>query len=751
MSYSLEFEAEPFGEVAAPADRCRCGNCQSHPQQEFNLGSLAGTIGRAAANAAQGVGAALGTTGKVDGSRIIDLTAKAAKSKRKGTRDPKSVYALVLHQMGCCANRKDPLNSYLQMGAHFGILRDGRILQLHPVSALVWASNGFNDRSVAVEFAGNFPNAKGKWVDGATAGKDQVTPAQVEAGRYLIRWLMQTMNLTHVLAHRQSSGTRENDPGPDIWFNVGQWAVDTLKLRDGGAGFKIHTGNAIPDEWRRWKKPLSVAATSKEIDELDGGIAHEQWETLDSENDEFELLTQESESDEFETRDAGEFEIRQSRFGSRAPARPASRKQHPMFRSSPRRPGSGATTRSPGRAVRRRPGAVSTAACNCPHSCPQHGTESGRWVQSALNHVLGLSLPVDGRIDAATRSAIRSFQEQRNLTVDGIAGPEVERALIDARASGGAAADDSSARDSAPATELFEADAFEWEEEVDRDSRDYIAWVQRSLNAIARANLVEDGISGTLTRAAVRSFQRSKGLTADSIVGPNTEAALLLAGASPPPGSASTTPGTPYGGGVSAAPPTASPSGKDSIRDFAAQIAQQERLRWNNGALKESDAAAHNILVDYWMTGVGMNATDAKQFATRMYHWSAAFISWVMRKAGAGSQFAYSSYHSTYIAAAYKNQAQGSANPFKAYTTAQVAPRIGDLVCTTYESGIPTSLPQIKAGTGGYHCNIVVAIAPGKLTVMGGNLSDSVGVKTVNTDARGYVTDSGYFAVLQVK
>ncbi|MEY4507922.1 MAG: hypothetical protein RLZZ450_44 [Pseudomonadota bacterium] len=67
-----------------------------------------------------------------------------------------------------------------------------------------------------------------------------------------------------------------------------------------------------------------------------------------------------------------------------------------------------------------------------------------------------------------------------------------------------------------------------------RRSPAYIAWVQTSLNAIAHAGLVVDGISGPRTRAAVRAFQQSRGLTQDGIVGPHTEAALLASGATAP-------------------------------------------------------------------------------------------------------------------------------------------------------------------------------------------------------------------------
>lgn len=72
-----------------------------------------------------------------------------------------------------------------------------------------------------------------------------------------------------------------------------------------------------------------------------------------------------------------------------------------------------------------------------PCVCPAHGTEFIRWVQSSLNQILGLSLPVNGIMNTATRDALRRFQEQQGLTADGIAGPETEKALVDAKGSQG--------------------------------------------------------------------------------------------------------------------------------------------------------------------------------------------------------------------------------------------------------------------------------------------------------------------------
>jgi peptidoglycan hydrolase-like protein with peptidoglycan-binding domain len=372
------------------------------------------------------------------GTRIIDLTAKADKSKRKGARAPRSVYALVLHQMACCF-RRDPLKGFLRLNAHFAILPDGRILQLHPISALLWASHGFNTGSVAVEFAGNFPNTNGKWWKGETYGRNRVTPAQIEAGRYLVRYLIRTMGLTHILAHRQSSGTRENDPGPDIWYHVGQWAVGNLGLKDGGPGFKVGTGNPIPDAWRTWGRtrptPELEAADSEDYETEDSQYEGPLPERYD------EALAQETWEGE-------------------------------VSRSSP---------------------------------------AYIRWVQSSLNRIMGLRLAVDGIMGSQTRSAVRSFQQQRGLVVDGVVGSRTEAALIAAGAG------------PPPVS-------------INRNSPQYIRWVQSSLNQALGMSLAVDGVMGTQTRAAVRRFQQQRGLTVDGIVGIQTEAALIAVTGTLPPG-----------------------------------------------------------------------------------------------------------------------------------------------------------------------------------------------------------------------
>ncbi|NVB37229.1 N-acetylmuramoyl-L-alanine amidase [Pseudenhygromyxa sp. WMMC2535] len=177
---------------------------------------------------------------------VVDLRAEAPASKRQVRKA--TVDAVVLHQTGF-SRGLDPIR-YRKVTAHFVVLPDGTVVQLHPVSARLSASNGFNSRSVAVEFVGNFRSVQGGWWKPEKYGRNTPSAAQIRAGRQLLREL-QRVGVRYVFAHRQSLETRGNDPGPEIWHAVGQWAVTALGMSDGGPGYAVGTGAPIPDAWRR--------------------------------------------------------------------------------------------------------------------------------------------------------------------------------------------------------------------------------------------------------------------------------------------------------------------------------------------------------------------------------------------------------------------------------------------------------------------------------------------------------------------
>jgi peptidoglycan hydrolase-like protein with peptidoglycan-binding domain len=136
--------------------------------------------------------------------------------------------------------------------------------------------------------------------------------------------------------------------------------------------------------------------------------------------------------------------------------------------------------------------------------------ETTRQVQHALN-VLGASPPLveDGISGPKTIAAVKAFQVAHGLTVDGIAGPQTQGALTAALS---ALQTPPGALAATPAVVTV------------RD-------VQHALNVLGIASppLVEDGIAGPKTAAAVKSFQQVSGLVVDGIAGPKTKAALSAA------------------------------------------------------------------------------------------------------------------------------------------------------------------------------------------------------------------------------
>ena len=161
-------------------------------------------------------------------------------------------------------------------------------------------------------------------------------------------------------------------------------------------------------------------------------------------------------------------------------------------------------------------------------------------------------------------------------------------------------------------------------------------------------------------------------------------------------------------------------------------------------------------VAEYWWLGLNTGSPESAwtgkhnghgdTFAPEIdgeYAWSAAFISYVMRIAGAGQRFPYSADHADYINAARRvSLGQTTAWLVAAERVQTYAPRLGDLVCfgrgkakgLRYED-LPT--PELFTS----HCDIVVDLTvAGQLGVIGGNIEDSVTMNYVP------VTDDGKLA-----
>jgi hypothetical protein len=115
------------------------------------------------------------------------------------------------------------------------------------------------------------------------------------------------------------------------------------------------------------------------------------------------------------------------------------------------------------------------------------------------------------------------------------------------------------------------------------------------------------------------------------------------------------------------------------------------------------------------------------------FAWSAAFISYVMRIAGAGNRFPYAASHADYIDAAVLGQSA----VLRAHSIDSYAPKPGDLICTGRGNASGLRFADLPAPSFQSHCDIIVSATATLLTVIGGNVDDAVTEKHVPLSANG--------------
>ncbi len=112
--------------------------------------------------------------------------------------------------------------------AHFVICQDGSIVYTHDIQYVLNCAGG--GKGIDIEFAGNFSMS------------NRLSVSAIRSGRALISQLKYKIlnNLSFIHPHGQVQqgvhGGRGNGgkfdicSGPDVWVNVGQWAVENLQL-----------------------------------------------------------------------------------------------------------------------------------------------------------------------------------------------------------------------------------------------------------------------------------------------------------------------------------------------------------------------------------------------------------------------------------------------------------------------------------------------------------------------------------------
>lgn len=181
---------------------------------------------------------------------------QAWRVKQRGWHE---VRGICLHQTACLLGERD--ERWDTVGAHIGITRAGKVIWLHDFDRIVAHGNGWNAQTVGIEIDGLYAGVEGRpetvWNDPSTPIREVgmvLTPAAIESAKQTIRWIFQR-TLAHasriraLVAHRQSSESRRDDPGSAIWQAVALPMHAELDLNDGGVGFKLGDGYAIPAEW----------------------------------------------------------------------------------------------------------------------------------------------------------------------------------------------------------------------------------------------------------------------------------------------------------------------------------------------------------------------------------------------------------------------------------------------------------------------------------------------------------------------
>lgn len=130
---------------------------------------------------------------------------------------------------------------------------EGFYVRTTPLQYYVQHGNGFNASELGLEIAGLYPGVVGgKTWNGRAATKlteDRIEAARAALADLVTRGRNQGMPIRFLHAHRQSSASRRDDPGEEIWKAVVlEFAVPQLGLKLQQERV-IGDGRPVPKEW----------------------------------------------------------------------------------------------------------------------------------------------------------------------------------------------------------------------------------------------------------------------------------------------------------------------------------------------------------------------------------------------------------------------------------------------------------------------------------------------------------------------
>lgn len=169
-----------------------------------------------------------------------------------------------------------------------------------------------------------------------------------------------------------------------------------------------------------------------------------------------------------------------------------------------------------------------------------------------------------------------------------------------------------------------------------------------------------------------------------------------------------------------------------------------EWLKFERGNRKEWEDTHYLYVKDYWKAvGADYDGRD------RDVPWSAAFISYVMKRNSGYGEFRYSAAHARYIYRSIQAANGSASHPFHGFDIGGKSVEIGDIVCRWRQRKIDFDF----ASRNEYytsHGDIVVGFDKNKAITIGGNVSQSVETTNYEIDDDRFLTGNGnVFAILK--
>lgn len=198
---------------------------------------------------------------------VLGVKREDVRKKRGRRRKWPKITGICLHQTAVVIGERP--GRWASLGAHLGITRSGKIIWVHDFNQIVYHGNRWNAGTVGIEIDGGYEGVDGDpktfWGGGPLKSPTKLTDETVAASCAAIRWVCEFIGrhggaVSKIVAHRQSSMSRRNDPGEAIWRRVALPMVKELgfdrEKYDGGPGFEIG-GRPVPGAWDDTRKGVA--------------------------------------------------------------------------------------------------------------------------------------------------------------------------------------------------------------------------------------------------------------------------------------------------------------------------------------------------------------------------------------------------------------------------------------------------------------------------------------------------------------